>query len=231
MRQIVLDTETTGLKVAEGHRVIEIGCIELVNRRLTQRTFHYYLNPDREIEEGAKAVHGIDEAFLQDKPRFADVAEEFLEFVRDAELIIHNAPFDVGFLDAELKQTTIRPAKLAKHCQIIDTLKLARQRHPGQQNNLDALCKRYHVSNKHREWHGALLDAELLAQVYLMMTGGQTSLFGETQSSNASQQQQGGDQPVEEVFADTVVIYADENELSAHEQFMAMLQERQQGRD
>ncbi|MCP4476214.1 MAG: DNA polymerase III subunit epsilon [Gammaproteobacteria bacterium] len=227
MRQIILDTETTGLKVVEGHRVIEIGCIELIDRRLTQQTFHYYLNPDREIEQGAKAIHGIDEAFLQDKPRFGDIAAEFLEFIRDAELIIHNAPFDVGFLDAELKRTTIRPAKLTKYCQVIDTLKLARQHHPGQQNNLNALCKRYHVSNKHREWHGALLDAELLAQVYLMMTGGQTSLFAETQSSTASQQKQGG-QAIEEVFADTVVMYADENELLAHKQFMAMLQERQQ---
>ncbi|MCP3680081.1 MAG: DNA polymerase III subunit epsilon [Gammaproteobacteria bacterium] len=227
MRQIILDTETTGLKVVEGHRVIEIGCIELIDRRLTQQTFHYYLNPDREIEQGAKAIHCIDEAFLQAKPRFGDIAAEFLEFIRDAELIIHNAPFDVGFLDAELKRTTIRPAKLTKYCQVIDTLKLARQRHPGQQNNLNALCKRYHVSNKHREWHGALLDAELLAQVYLMMTGGQTSLFAETQSSTASQQKQGG-QAIEEVFADTVVMYADENELLAHKQFMAMLQERQQ---
>ncbi|EAR20536.1 DNA polymerase III subunit epsilon [Nitrococcus mobilis] len=176
MRQIVLDTETTGLEPADGHRVIEIGCYELCYRRASGRTFHHYLNPDREVEPGAIEVHGITNEFLADKPRFCDIATDFIEFIRDAELIIHNAPFDVGFLDYEFSRLTGSWGRLADYCQVTDTLALARERHPGQRNSLDALCTRYAVDNAQRSLHGALLDAQLLAEVYLLMTGGQTAL-------------------------------------------------------
>jgi DNA polymerase-3 subunit epsilon len=175
MRQIVLDTETTGLEVSQGHRVIEIGCIELRDRRPTGRTFHKYLCPDREVEPGALAVHGITNEFLSTQPRFGEVVEEFLEFVREAELIIHNAAFDVGFLDSELARVK-RDEAIGEICQVLDTLALARQLHPGQRNSLDALCKRYSIDNSHREFHGALLDAKILSDVYLTMTGGQGAL-------------------------------------------------------
>jgi len=175
MRQIVLDTETTGLEPSQGHRIIEIGCVELVNRRLTGRTFHCYLNPDREIDPGAQEVHGISNEMLADKPRFADVAGDLLDFIGGAELIIHNAPFDVGFLNHEFSLCG-RGSRVEALCGVLDTLKLAREMHPGQKNNLDALCKRYQIDNSHRELHGALLDAEILADVYLAMTGGQTAL-------------------------------------------------------
>jgi DNA polymerase-3 subunit epsilon len=175
-RQIVLDTETTGLEPAQGHRIIEIGCVELVGRRVTGNHFHYYLNPDRDIDEGAREVHGIDAAFLSDKPRFTDVAEEFLTFITDAELIIHNAPFDVGFLNNELERLQGRRVRIEERCTVCDTLTLARKMHPGQKNSLDALCKRYGIDNSQRELHGALLDAEILADVYLAMTGGQATL-------------------------------------------------------
>ena len=188
MRQIVLDTETTGLEPSQGHRIIEIGCVELVNRRLTGNHYHQYIQPDREIDEGAIEVHGISNEFLMDKPLFADVVEDFMDFVRGAELVIHNAPFDVGFLNHELKLLKGSRDKLETQCTVLDTLALARKMHPGQKNSLDALCKRYEVNNSHRELHGALLDAEILADVYLLMTGGQTSLLlgglgDETQSS------------------------------------------------
>ncbi len=176
MRQIVLDTETTGLDPAQGHRVIEIGCIEIENRRLTGRHFHCYLNPDREIDEGAVQVHGITSAFLADKPRFVNVADDFLHFVSEAELIIHNAAFDLGFLNSELKRAGETYGRMEDYCSVVDTLTMARKKHPGQRNSLDALCKRYEVDNSQRELHGALLDAEILADVYLLMTGGQTSL-------------------------------------------------------
>ncbi|MFO7640752.1 MAG: DNA polymerase III subunit epsilon, partial [Candidatus Competibacteraceae bacterium] len=169
-RQVVLDTETTGLDPAQGHRVIEIGCIELVNRRLTQRRFHVYLQPDRAIDEGAVRIHGLTSEFLADQPRFADIAEEFLNFVQGAELIIHNAPFDLGFLNHELRRCGRGQTLLEQICQVEDTLIMARQRHPGQRNNLDALCKRYNIDNTQRTLHGALLDAEILAEVYLTMT-------------------------------------------------------------
>ncbi len=172
MRQIVLDTETTGLEPAEGHRIIEIGCVELVDRRLSRNNFHQYLQPDREIDQGAVEVHGITNEFLRDKPRFADIAEDFLDYVRDAELIIHNAPFDVGFLDHELSKWSEQARRIEQLCQVIDTLTMARSLHPGQRNSLDALCKRYAVDNSKRDLHGALLDAEILADVYLAMTGG-----------------------------------------------------------
>ncbi|NOX76167.1 MAG: DNA polymerase III subunit epsilon [Gammaproteobacteria bacterium] len=192
MRQIVLDTETTGLEPSQGHRIIEIGCVELVNRRLTGRHYHQYLQPDREIDEGAIEVHGINNEFLEDKPRFADVADDFMEFVRGAELVIHNAPFDVGFLNHELNLLPQGPGPLKNHCTVLDTLALARKKHPGQKNSLDALCKRYEVNNAHRELHGALLDAEILAEVYLMMTGGQASLLLAAQGDGESGKRNGG---------------------------------------
>lgn len=176
MRQIVLDTETTGLEPSEGHRIIEIGAVEMVNRRLTGRSFHQYLQPDRFIDEGAVEVHGITSEFLADKPRFVDVVDDFLEFIRDAELIIHNAPFDVGFINHELALLGKSWGSLDRYCDVLDTLALARKLHPGQKNNLDALCKRYNVDNSRRELHGALLDAEILSDVYLAMTGGQGNL-------------------------------------------------------
>ncbi len=175
MRQIVLDTETTGLEPQDGHRVIEIGCIELVNRRLTGNNYHIYLNPEREVDEGAVAVHGLTTEQLLDQPLFGEVVDDLVDYLRGAELIIHNAPFDVGFLDHELslcnREETVRAV-----CQVLDTLEMARERHPGQKNSLDALCKRYEVDNSGRQLHGALLDAQLLAEVYLAMTGGQTDM-------------------------------------------------------
>lgn len=176
LRQIVLDTETTGLEVSDGNRLIEIGAVELLERRITGKQFHYYLNPQRSIEEGALEVHGITEDFLQDKPLFADVSAEFLEFIQDAELVIHNAAFDLGFLDAELAMLADPPGQVSDFALVLDTLALAREMHPGQRNSLDALCKRYEIDNSNRSLHGALLDAQILAEVYLAMTGGQTDL-------------------------------------------------------
>ncbi|MGH8171568.1 MAG: DNA polymerase III subunit epsilon [Rhodanobacteraceae bacterium] len=183
MRQVVLDTETTGLEVQRGHRLIEIGCIELAERRPTGRTFHAYLNPDRAIDEGARAVTGISDDFLLDKPRFADIVAEFLAFVDGAEIIAHNAAFDVGFIDAELSLVGAQTARITERVRVLDTLALAREKFPGQRNSLDALCRRLSVDNSHRELHGALLDAQLLAEVYLAMTAGQGALgFGEETS-------------------------------------------------
>ena len=177
MRQIILDTETTGIRVEEGHRIIEIGCLEMINRRLTGNHFHYYLNPEREIDAGAQAIHGISHVFLKDKPLFSVIADELLAFISGSELIIHNAPFDLSFLDHELALTRRNFKSITKYCQVVDTLQIARQLHIGQRNSLDALCKRYKVDNSKRDLHGALLDAHLLAQVYLAMTGGQGSFF------------------------------------------------------
>jgi len=183
MRQIILDTETTGLEPAQGHRVIEIGLVELINRRPTGRTFHRYLNPERPVDEGAKAVHGLSDEFLAGQPKFAEVAADFIEFVRGSELIAHNANFDVGFLDHELGRLP-NPYLIADLAKVTDSLEIARKLHPGQRNSLDALCKRYTVDNSNREFHGALLDARLLADVYLAMTGGQgTLILGSGQSS------------------------------------------------
>lgn len=225
MRQIVLDTETTGLEPGEGHRIIEIGAIELVNRRPTGEHFHEYLNPEREIDAGAAKVHGMRLADLAGKPRFAEVAERLLAFIEGAELVIHNAPFDLAFLDAELARwaraggrtelTTIR-----SRCRVLDTLALAREMHPGQRNGLDALCKRYTIDNSHRTLHGALLDARILADVYLAMTGGQSALAldqavradGAAQAAAAMQLAAAG-QPLR-------VVVANGDELAAHEQFM-----------
>ncbi|KRT54497.1 DNA polymerase III subunit epsilon [endosymbiont of Ridgeia piscesae] len=176
MRQIVLDTETTGLEPQQGHRIIEIGCVEMIDRRLSGNNFHQYLQPDREIDAGAIEVHGITNEFLADKPRFADLAADFLDYIRGAELIIHNAPFDVGFLNHELQLMGADSPPIGELCAVIDTLVMAKKMHPGQRNSLDALCKRYDVDNTQRELHGALLDAEILADVYLAMTGGQATL-------------------------------------------------------
>lgn len=216
MRQIVLDTETTGLEPQQGHRIIEIGCVELVGRRLTGRHYHQYINPQREVEEGAIEVHGITNGFLQDKPVFADIAEDFWAFIEGAELVIHNAPFDVGFINNEFR--LIGRAALETGCSVLDTLAMARQKHPGQKNNLDALCKRYAVDNSQRDLHGALLDAEILADVYLLMTGGQTAL--ELSTDRASNEGEStSDRSMGRIAADRRplrVIRPSESELQAH---------------
>jgi DNA polymerase-3 subunit epsilon len=183
MRQIVLDTETTGLEVQRGHRLIEVGCVELAERRPTGNRFHVYLNPDRAIDEGARAVTGISDEFLTDKKRFAEVAAEFIEFIRGAEIIAHNAEFDVGFIDAELAIAGEAFGRLADHATVLDSLALAREKFPGQRNSLDALCRRFGIDNSHREWHGALLDAQLLAEVYIAMTAGQGLLGFDDEST------------------------------------------------
>lgn len=183
MRQIVLDTETTGLEPRLGHRIIEIGCVEVIDRKVTGNRYHQYINPEREIDEGAVEVHGITTAFLADKPRFADIVDDFLNFIRGAELVIHNAPFDVGFIDHELTMLNQQQHHVANICTVMDTLVLARKMHPGQKNNLDALCKRYDIDNSQRDLHGALLDAEILAETFLAMTGGQTTLSLDGQNS------------------------------------------------
>lgn len=175
MRQVVLDTETTGIGAEKGHRIIEIGCVELIDRKLTGRHYHQYVNPQRSSDEEAVAVHGITDEFLADKPVFSQVAQQFYEFIEGAELVIHNAPFDIGFMDMEFRQVNMPPTHT--FCKILDTLVMARDMRPGQRNSLDALCKSYGIDNSHRELHGALLDAEILADVYLMMTGGQTDLM------------------------------------------------------
>ena len=175
-RQVVLDTETTGISIADDHRIIEIGGVEMINRRLTGNNFHYYINPQREVEAGAFEVHGISNEFLADKPLFEDIADDFLRYIEGAELVIHNAPFDVGFLDHELSKLAGETRRINSICSVLDTLEMARAKHRGQKNNLDALCKRYDIDNTSRELHGALLDAEILADVYLAMTGGQVSL-------------------------------------------------------
>ena len=220
MRQIILDTETTG--IGAGHRIIEIGCLELVERKLTGSHYHTYLNPQRSVDEGAFKVHGISTEFLQDKPLFSDILQEFLQFIDGAELIIHNAPFDVGFLNAELKQANW-PKSLEMHCGIIDTLVLAREKHQGQRNNLDALCKRYDVNNSNRQFHGALLDAELLASVYLAMTGGQTNLFIDEETP-ITKTSDGTYRMPEVLTSSSPVIFADENELAKHNQFIQFLE-------
>lgn len=223
MRQIVLDTETTGIDPAQGHNIIEIGCVEMVKRRITKRTYHQYLKPDREVEAEAIAVHGITNDFLQDKPSFGAKAAEFLEFVRGAELIIHNAAFDIGFLDTELARNGFTE-RMADICQITDTLKLARQKHPGQKNSLDALCRRYGIDNSHRQLHGALLDSEILADVYLMLTGGQTALH----LAHVDDSDDEARVLIREVGSQFVlpVLRANEEELKAHEAFLDLLEKK-----
>ncbi len=215
MRQIVLDTETTGLDPSDGHRIIEIGCVELVNRRITGNTYHQYIQPDREIDAGAMEVHGISNEFLDDKPRFADIADEFIEFIRGAELVIHNAPFDVGFIDHEFVLLENGTGRVTDHCGVVDTLAMARRQHPGQRNNLDALCRRYEIDNSQRDLHGALLDAEILADVYLAMTGGQASLSLDSRSDPHG----GQGQAIRRLPADRQplrIIDASEDEQQAH---------------
>ena len=219
MRQIVLDTETTGLEASQGHRIIEIGCVELENRRLTGNHYHQYINPQREIDQGAIEVHGITNDFLNDKPLFERVAADFIEFVRGAELIIHNAPFDLGFLDAELKRLPQQPGSMLDLCSVVDTLVMARAKHPGQRNNLDALCQRYDVDNSQRDLHGALLDAEILADVYLAMTGGQTTFQLSDATANSGDGGPGSQQ-IRRLAADRPplpVVRASAEEQAAHE--------------
>lgn len=219
MREIVVDTETTGRSTAEGHRIIEIGCIELINRRITNNHYHQYVNPQRESEAGALAVHGITQEFLADKPLFINIVDEFLEFIKGAQLIIHNAPFDVGFFNHELQLAGKKYGAIADYCTVLDTLPLARQMHPGQRNSLDALCKRYSVNNSHRNLHGALLDAELLTNVYLAMTGGQTNLFAEeTVHTINTQQTIQTNLSITKTRVPLPIIQANEMELSAHQE-------------
>ena len=218
MRQIVLDTETTGLEPSQGHKIIEIGCVELFNRKLTGRHYHQYIKPNREIDEGAMEVHGITNEFLEDKPVFADIVAGFLEFVGTSELIIHNAPFDIGFIDHELKLLGHPVVSITNQCSVLDTLVMARHKHPGQKNNLDALCKRYMVDNSQRDLHGALLDSEILADVYLMMTGGQTNLA--LGAGSGSDSDMGGNEdPIVRASSErprTKILKATEEELEKH---------------
>ncbi len=222
MRQVVLDTETTGLEPERGHRVIEIGGVELVDRQLTGENFHQYVNPQRQIDQGALQVHGITEESLAAKPLFADIAERFIGFIEGAELIIHNAPFDVSFLDYELSQLPGEERRIKDLCQVTDSLALARNRYPGQKNSLDALCRRLQVDNSARKNHGALLDAEILVEVYLAMTGGQTAMFPDP----AEQQFSAAANTFTPLPADRPklkVISATAEELSRHKEFMAQL--------
>lgn len=220
LRQIILDTETTGLSPEKGDRIIEIGCIEMLGRRLTRKRFHVYINPERDIEHAAQEVHGITREFLADKPKFIDIVEEFVEFIRDAELIIHNAPFDVGFINHEFKLTGKPYPTIDKMCGVIDTLALARRKYPGQQNSLDALCRRYGVDNSNRELHGALLDAELLSQVYLLLTGGQEQLFSLESSSLNEKNSQESLRRLSVDRPPLRVVRANMNELVAHQAFL-----------
>lgn len=228
MRQIVLDTETTGLSPEEGHRIIEIGCVELIDRRLTDHRFHVYINPEREIDEGALEVHGISNEFLASKPSFTEVVDDLIAFIKDAELIIHNAPFDIGFINYELTLLERDYGYLDQYCTVLDTLALARKRHPGQRNGLDALCKRYGIDNSHRELHGALLDAEILADVYLAMTGGQTSLLLEDEEIRPLQVKKGTSLP--ENRPPLKVIYCNGEELKAHEERLKAIDQASGGK-
>lgn len=227
VRQIVLDTETTGIDPEEGHNIIEIGCVELVKRKLTGNTWHEYIKPDREVDAEAIEVHGITNEFLQDKPRFAELAGTFLEFVRGAELIIHNAAFDIGFLNTELARNGFSE-RVDEICTVTDTLLLARKKYPGQRNSLDALCRRYGIDNSHRELHGALLDAEILADVYLALTGGQTSLqLGQGESEDG-----GGAEPIRRLDTSRLelsVIRASHEECARHEAFLDLLDKKSDG--
>ncbi|GAW85236.1 DNA polymerase III subunit epsilon [Bathymodiolus platifrons methanotrophic gill symbiont] len=221
-RQVVLDTETTGLNPKEGHRIIEIGCVELVSRRLTDRQFHMYINPERVVDEGAIEVHGITNEFLQDKPLFKEVVDDFLDFIRGAELVIHNAPFDVGFIDNEFSLVNSNVKQISDICTVFDSLVYARKKHPGQRNSLDALCKRYGIDNSHRDLHGALLDSEILSDVYLLMTGGQLSMLEEDDASGAGQEQ-----VIQRLSSDRLpltVIQCSDDELVEHQKTLAMLE-------
>jgi len=232
MRQVVLDTETTGLDPKQGHRIIEIGCVEIINRKLTHNHYHQYIQPDRESDEGALAVHGITSEFLADKPRFEDIADDFLTFIKGAELIIHNAPFDVGFIDNEFKllmqKQSVDLGRTTDHATILDSLVMARQMHPGQKNNLDALCKRYDVNNDKRELHGALLDSEILADVYLAMTGGQSNLLLDADDKTESQGEASSESSIiriETKPGGLKVIRANAEESKLHEEYLQSLGE------
>jgi len=225
MRQIVLDTETTGLSTSHGHRIIEVGCVELVNRRLTGREFHRFLNPDRDIDEGAERVHGISRADLETAPRFPEIVDEFLEFLKDAELVIHNAVFDVGFIEHELKLMKHNKPKVTHHATVLDTLQVARKLHPGQRNSLDALCKRYEVDASKRDVHGALIDAELLARVYLAMTGGQTALSLGEDVDEASRSAQASVGTRDAGNLNLVVVRATEEEVAAHDALLEKMRQ------
>lgn len=224
MRQIILDTETTGLDANLGHRIIEVAAVEMINRRLTGNHFHHYLNPEREIDPGAQQVHGISLEFLQDKPFFRDIAQDFIEFISGAELVIHNAPFDIGFLNSELKLVGLE--SVGKYSpNVIDTLKMAKDLHPGQKNNLDALCRRYFVDNASRTLHGALLDTELLAEVYLAMTRGQNSLLIESAEAGGDHADLGGDA----VPHDLMVLAATSDEMEAHHAYLDQIDKASKG--
>ncbi len=223
MRQIILDTETTGLSPAQGHRIIEIGCIELVNRRRTGREFHRFLNPERDVDAGAERVHGLSRAELAHHPKFAEVADELLDFIKDAELVIHNAEFDIGFLEHELSLMRHPRPRINQHAQVLDTLVVAREMHPGQRNSLDALCKRYAVDASRREVHGALIDAELLMNVYLAMTGGQTALVLETETASGATAAALDARPRRRNLA-LVVLRATPEEEAEHEAFLDRMQ-------
>lgn len=229
LRQIVLDTETTGLEIADGNRIIEIGCVEIIKRRITRGQsgrYHQYLNPDRDSEEGALAVHGLTTEFLSDKPRFADVVDDFLAFIKGAELLIHNAAFDIGYLNHELSLLGSHYGRIEDYCTVTDTLVLAKEKHPGQRNSLDALCKRYEVDNSHRELHGALLDAEILADVYLRMTGGQGSLgLGSGAGSGANLQRR-----INANRAPLPIVRANAAELAAHEEWLKVIDKASGGK-
>ncbi|MDJ0834762.1 MAG: DNA polymerase III subunit epsilon [Gammaproteobacteria bacterium] len=224
-RQVVLDTETTGLEPSQGHRIIEIGCIEIINRRVTNNHWHYYIQPDREIDNGAFEVHGISNEYLADKPRFHELVDSFLEYIRGAELIIHNAPFDVGFLNHELGLLDGDYPRIEDICGVLDTLVMARQKHPGQKNNLDALCKRYEIDNSARTLHGALLDSEILAEVYLIMTGGQTALSLDSEENPATDDSA---QPMRAVVPqqDLPLWSVDEESRAQHQQYLEFLQQK-----
>ncbi len=230
-RQIVLDTETTGLDIAQGNRIIEIGCVELINRKLTGNHYHQYINPEREVEEGAFEVHGFSYDDLKEKPLFAQIGNDFLQFIQGAELIIHNAPFDLGFLDHEFRLIDDKYQGIAKTNKITDSLALARHNHPGQRNNLDALCKRYGVDNSQRELHGALLDAQILADVYLLMTGGQTalSLGGGNEFSGDKSGDAQSIKRLPESRKPLPVIMASPDELIQHQQKLDLIQEKSGG--
>ena len=229
MRQIFLDTETTGLEHKLGHRVIEVGCVEMRNRRLTNRHFHRYINPDRDIDAGALAVHGISLEFLQDKPRFADIAAEFLDFVRGAELIIHNAPFDIGFLNAELALLDMAPIETVCHG-VQDTLRMAKELYPGKKNNLNALCERYGVDNTKRTLHGALLDAEILAEVYVAMTRGQESLIMDLEGDAGAQASGTGEALSDKPRRAQRIVLANAAELAEHEKLLAAIEKESKGK-
>ena len=224
MRQVVLDTETTGLSTAQGHRIIEIGCIEMQNRRLTGREYHRFVNPERDIDEGAERVHGISRADLEGQPRFSDIVEELLEFIRGSELVIHNAEFDVGFLEYELGLMKHPQPAISDHALVLDTLSLAREMHPGQRNSLDALCKRYEIDNSRRDVHGALIDSELLARVYLAMTGGQAALSLDEDIVELVRGNDDGGRS-RRTDLELVVIEPSPEEAAEHEAFLKRMQE------